>query len=104
MKDAFSIISSNFLRFAAVNGLGGIFVFIGILFIVFLNTFFCYLIMAYSPVNEKVTSIYPALMIIFVISIFIALPFMSIYGLSMDAILHAFILDEKMNEYLDRPA
>jgi len=52
MRDSFSIISSNFLRFSAVHGLGGIFVFIGILFITFLNTFFCYLIMSYSDVNN----------------------------------------------------
>jgi len=29
---------------------------------------------------------------------------MNIYGLSMDAILHAFILDEKINEEKGRPA
>lgn len=97
IRDAFSVISSNAIRFAAVSGIGAIFNFIGVLFIAVLTTGIGYLILMESDLATEVASPYAPCLFIFVIGVFIARPFMQIYGQSMDAILHAFLLDEKIN-------
>lgn len=98
IKDAFSVISSNFLRFTAVSGLGAIFNFIGVVFIAAITTLLSYILIKESDLAAEASSPYAPCLIIFIIAIFIARPFMHIYGQSMDAILHAFLLDEKINK------
>lgn len=86
------------LRFAALGGVGELFSIIGLLFITVLTTLIAYGIIINSEIQYELSSIYPSLLVVFVISLAIALPFLQVYSGSMSAILHAFLLDEHMNE------
>lgn len=56
-KDAIMVILKNPLRFAAVNGFGRVFIGLGKFFICIGSTTIGYIIMRYSSLNDKISSV-----------------------------------------------
>jgi len=83
----------NPARAAAVSGLGGIFVFVGELFVCAGTAIICYLTMTnYDDLN--VSEPVFLTLLCFLIGYGIGAAFMGVFGLSANTILHCFILDE----------
>lgn len=98
-KDACCIVLENCLRFAAVDGLGSIFVYFGIVFIGAVNAIIGYVILESTPMyKDNISSPNVSVFIMGVFGVCIGGVFMSIYGQSIDAILFSFILDETINK------
>jgi len=95
-KNAMSLLWDNAGRASIVQGMGGIFVFVGEGFVCLLTSFICYVILTTSD-NYKSYSPWLPLIVIFFISYTVGALFMSIYGMAMDAILQCFCQDEKDN-------
>jgi Na+-transporting NADH:ubiquinone oxidoreductase subunit NqrB len=75
------IIAENCLRFAAVDGIGNIFVYFGVVFIGALNGLIGYLILVYTPkYANNMSSPVASVIIIVVVGLSVGSVFMSIYG------------------------
>lgn len=79
-----------------INGLGGMFIFIGKMFMVMACTFIAYEILIYvDPFKSQLTSVVLPCFIVFIISYGISIIFMSVYGMGIDAIMMCFLYDEE---------
>jgi len=84
-------------RMALVNGIGGVFIWVGKLFITAATVLICYEILLHAmPYKETVSSPFLPCILILFISYAIAVNFMSVYGMAMDAILMCFLYDEEL--------
>ena len=87
-KDAFSLILSNLARFAILGPVGGTFKFIGVLIISGSGTAVCYLICTYyTNVTVNIYSPIAPTIASGIICSFIAILFMTVYGMGIDTIL-----------------
>ncbi len=94
-KDGFEIAWSNPIRFAVVNGVGEIIMFLGKLMIAAGTTFSFYLLITFnSSIQTNVLKPIYLLIVVFIISYAVGLLFMSVYSIAMDTILQCFIVDE----------
>lgn len=96
-RAAMGLLWDNAARASIVQGIGGMFIFIGNGFITLLTVFICYIILTTSE-SYKSYSPWLPLGIILVLSFTIAILFMSIYGLAVDAIFVCFCQDESDNK------
>lgn len=104
-EDGFFLALRNSTRFGIVHGIGAIFVFIGQLFITLLSTFIGYLILTkVGDFKENIYSTTVPLLFFVLVSLIIGHTFMSVYGVSADAIIHCFCMDEEIHEYGARHA
>lgn len=88
----------NKARVILVNGLGAAFIFVGKIFMISANVLICYLIYTkVNPYKTEMTSIWPPLIIILVLSWGISTVFLSVYSMSIDTVLLCFLYDEKIN-------
>lgn len=93
-KEAIRVLWNNAGRATIINGIGGIFIFIGEVLIAIGCTLICYLILTnVSPFNEY-SPLFPCILI-FIISYTIGVLFMSVYGNGVDAIFLCFCHDEE---------
>ena len=101
-KDGFEIVWSNGLRYAVVGGIGEIVIFLGKLLIAIATTGLFYVIITFIP-SIKANILEPLFLLlvnlflfqlVFVIAYLVALIFMSVYSVAMDALLACFIVDE----------
>eukprot|EP00825_Cyclidium_porcatum_P019462 TRINITY_DN220_c0_g1_i3.p1 TRINITY_DN220_c0_g1~~TRINITY_DN220_c0_g1_i3.p1 ORF type:complete len:664 (-),score=98.29 TRINITY_DN220_c0_g1_i3:141-2132(-) len=96
-KEAIRLVWSNAARVALVQGLGAVFIFLGKIFIVCATVLTSYLVLTrYSYYKENISNPILPCIIIGIISYVIAVIFMSVYGLAIDAILMCFLYDEEM--------
>lgn len=79
-KDAMSLIWRNAARFAVVASLGSIFIVVGKIFVCALTTFICYLILTETTYKDKIYSPFFTSGFIAILSYFVGLIFMSVYG------------------------
>lgn len=90
------IIWANPARMALVNGLGGMFIFIGKMFMVMAGSFIAYQVLQFvEPFKSQLTSVFLPCVIIFILSYAIAVIYMSVYGMAIDAIMMCFLYDEE---------
>jgi len=91
--------AANPARIAAVHGLGGIILFLGKVFIVACAAASSYGIMIYvDPWKSEVKTMYIPLLLVTVLSYFVASVFMQVYSSTMDTIIMCFIADEQMSK------
>jgi len=81
------------MRFAVVNGIGWVIMFIGKLLIASGTTGVVYAFITYTS-YAKILSTLLFLMLVFVYSYAISVVFMVVYELGMDSLLMCFIVDE----------
>lgn len=93
--NAFALILANAARFGWATSVGAILNYFGVLCISAINSFGAYLFLTNTTYFEVQSPIAPVV-VIGLISLFIANTFMSIFGFSSDAILQSFLLDESM--------
>jgi hypothetical protein len=98
-RHAFSLITSNPVRFGLVSMLGEIFIFVGKAFITILAALIGYVIITQSTqYSTKIYSpIFPTIAFV-IVGYAISELFMSVYGMAANTILHCFCLDEKLQE------
>lgn len=98
-KDAFFLLLKNPARASAVSGMGGIFIFLGELFVACGTTMIAYVLMNNcSPWKGTISYPYLILFFIIIIGYSVGNAFMNIFGVAISAILHCFILDEELNK------
>jgi hypothetical protein len=85
---------SNPVRYAIVEGVGEILMFLGKLIIAGLTTFLFYLLITFvQSIHANVQEPIYLLILVFIVAYAIACVFMAIYSLSMETILACFIID-----------
>jgi len=91
-KDGFELVWANPLRYAVVSGIGGIIMFLGKVAIAAASTAAMYAYLTYG--THTVMGKLLFLLLVFIYSYAVAVVFMIVYGLAMDALLACFIVDE----------
>lgn len=106
-RAAFFLILRNILRIAAVNMVGDFVLLMGKLFVTVFTTFICYLVLAYALSSHETTGIVGPLILVALLSFFIACMFTEIFGMAIETILCCYIADEEMfppeKRYADGP-
>lgn len=98
-KDAFLTVMSNPVRYALVEGLGGLFIEVGTWAIALTSTYIGYLVVTKRPeIMEKLVGTTFPCIVFFMCSYTIGAIFMNVYGVATEAILQCFLLDEKLNK------
>jgi len=98
-KDAVFLLMKNPARSGAVAGLGGIFVTIGELFVAAGTLVIGYLMINNAdPWKSSIKDPLILYIVILFLGYVVGSAFMSVFGLSAQAILHCFILDEELNK------
>lgn len=93
---AFCLIIRNCARFAIIEGIGFILMFLGKTFIILLSAWIGYIICTESYLKDSLTSpIFPTLGC-GIIGYLIGSIFLSVYSFSATAILHCYLLDEEI--------
>lgn len=97
--NGFLLVVRNALRFGFVHSLGGIFMFLGRLFIICCTVICCYVMLTYWPYfHDKISSIYFPCIIAGIIGYLVGAIFMSIFSFAADTILQCFFLDEELGD------
>lgn len=98
-QDAFHLLLRNAVRFGMVHGLANIFLFFGQLLVAITSTLLGYVIItnADSFTEELISPVTPTIFF-FLSSYMVAHIFLSVYGISADAIIHCFAMDEEIND------
>lgn len=94
------MILRNALRFAALGGLGGIFIMLGYLVVVAGNVALAYFNLQFTKyfVESTPSNVYLILVVVALISYCISKLFMLVLGMALDTIMHCFILDEEISK------
>lgn len=91
------LIVKNAFRFGAVASIGGIFMFLGRIFIICFSVACCYLMMTQWPeIKANTTSPYFPCIVAGIIGFLIGAIFMSVFSFACDTILQCFLLDEEL--------
>jgi len=89
---ALSLIMSNPALVSTLAGIGGVFRFLGKVFISLITVYICFYILdTYEPWKTTVNSVFLPLVVIFIISWIIGVIFMSVYGMAIDTVLICFL-------------
>ena len=97
MKDV--IVFGNIGRFSALAAVSGIFTFIGTIFITVGSCIIGYfLITNVNYFSENLNSCVLPVVVFLIIGLVLGLVTMSIFGISGDALMHSFLLDEELNK------
>jgi hypothetical protein len=98
-KNAFSMIVENSARFAALGALGDIFSVLGKIFITFFTTYVGFLIVTHvEHYKEKLQSPIAPTCVFALISYTVAGVFMSVFEMTCDTIIQAFLIDEHLHK------
>lgn len=96
--DAIALITSNPLRYAIVGAVGTILALVGKILIAGLTTFLFYIFITFvASVKENIQEPIYLLVLVFIIAFAIAMIFMSVFEVSVDALLGCFLIDERSN-------
>ncbi|CAG9332171.1 unnamed protein product [Blepharisma stoltei] len=99
-RHAFICILENAARFAALGSLGEVFSFLGKVLITAISSFIGYMIITQVDYYEEyIENPLPPTIIFIIVSYLVAGIFMSVYEMTCDTILQAFLIDEKLNPY-----
>ena len=97
--EGFALIVRNLGRFTALAAIGSIFTTIGTIFISVSSAIIGYfLITEVSYFSEKLNSCILPVVVFLIIGLVMGLVTMSIFGISGDALMHSFLLDEELNK------
>jgi len=93
------VVTSNFLRFGVLHGLGEVVMNFGVLLICMLGTYICFIIIqAFSPMKKEFHGTAVTLLIVALIHYAVAMLFSHIWEASSDTILHCFCIDEELEQ------
>lgn len=96
---AFMTVMNNPVRYALVEGLGGLFITIGTFAIALTSTYIGYqVVMHKQDIRDKLVGTSFPCLIFFLCAYTIGAIFMNVYGVATEAILQCFCLDEKLNK------
>lgn len=102
--NGFILVVKNAMRFGFVHSIGGIFMFIGRLFIICCTALGSYIMLTQWPYfAERVSSPYFPSIVAGIIGHLVGSVFMSVFTFSCDTILQCFFLDEELGEGKSRP-
>jgi solute carrier family 44 protein 1 (choline transporter-like protein)/choline transporter-like protein 2/4/5 len=96
-QESFFLMLRYAAQFGLVHGIGSLFASIGNIFITALATFFGYYIVMHDYSGQVYSWIVPCVVFLFV-SYIIAHVFMNVYGVSADAIVHCYCMDEEIHD------
>ena len=89
----------NRATFFVTEGLGGVFMFLGKVFISILNTLVCYLILkGWKSLDEKINSPIAPMITVYIISYVISSIFMTIYAITSISLLQCFLTDVELTK------
>lgn len=95
-RNAMRLLWANAGRVSLIAGIGGMFIFIGKLFISLGTVLVCYLIFTnMDPYMTEMTSTFWPLVFIFIISFTVGIIFLAVYSMAIDCILLCFLHDEE---------
>jgi solute carrier family 44 (choline transporter-like protein), member 2/4/5 len=95
---AFLLVLKNSGTFFVSEGLGGLFIFLGKVFISVVNTGICYLILInWKELNDKLNSPIPPLVAVFLISYVVASVFMALFSITANALTQCFLTDVELS-------
>lgn len=96
--NAFMLVLKNSGTFMVSEGIAGIFMFLGKVFISVANTALCYLILTnWGELNAKVNSPIGPMVAVFIISYVIASVFMALFSIASSAIVQCFLTDVELS-------
>ena len=96
--DAVALIVSNPLRYSIVGAVGTILALVGKLLIASLTTFLFYIFITFvASVKESIQEPIYLLILVFITSFAVALIFMAVFEIAIDALLGCFLIDERSN-------
>jgi choline transporter-like protein 2/4/5 len=96
--NAFLLVLKNSGTFFVSEGIAGIFIFLGKVFISIANTGLCYLILLnWKELNDKLNSPIGPLICVFLISYVIASVFMTLFSISSNALVQCFLTDVEIS-------
>ena len=97
--EGFGLIIRNLGRFSALTMIGGLFTTIGTIFISVASTIIGYFVITKVPqFSDELNSCILPVVVFFIIGLTIGMTTMSIFGISGDALMHSFLLDEELNK------
>jgi len=97
--EGFALIVRNLGRFTALAAIGSLFTTIGTIFISVSSGIIGYFLITEVPYfNEKLNSCILPVVVFLIIGLVMGLVTMSIFGISGDALMHSFLLDEELNK------
>lgn len=98
-KNSFSLLIENAGRFAALGAIGDIFAVFGKIFITFFTTYLGFLIITHiDEYKEKIQSPIPPTCVFALVAYTVSGLFMSVFEMSCDTIIQAFLIDEKIHQ------
>jgi hypothetical protein len=96
--NAFLLVLKNSGTFVVSEGIAGVFIFLGKVFIAVANTGICYLILTqWHELSDKINSPIPPLVAVFFISYIIASVFMSLFSIASTALVQCFLTDVEIS-------
>jgi len=93
-RKAFFLILRNILRVAAVSMVGDFILFLGKILIPIGTTFGAYLVLCYT-MSDKLHGLFSPCIFVFILSYFVGLMFVEVFGMGISTILQCFIADEE---------
>ena len=97
--EGFALIVRNLGRFSTLAMIGSLFTTIGTIFISVCSAVIGYFVITEAPVfADKLNSCVLPVVVFLIIGFIMGLVTMSIFGISGDALMHAFLLDEELNK------
>ena len=102
-KDGFELAWSNAVRFAVVGGVGTVIMFIGKIMIAAGSAVCFFLLITYTSARDSYLQPFYQVLLLFIIAYSIGVLFMSVYSVTMDALLQCFLVDEVNSKGRGRP-
>ena len=97
--EGFALVVRNLGRFSALAAIGSLFTTIGTIFISVSSAIIGYFLITEVPYfSEKLNSCILPVVVFLIIGLVMGLVTMSIFGISGDALMHSFLLDEELNK------
>ena len=97
--EGFALIVRNLGRFSTLAMIGSLFTTIGTIFISVCTAIIGYFLITRVPYfSEELNSCVLPVVVFFLIGLIMGLVTMSIFGISGDALMHSFLLDEELNK------
>ena len=95
---AFLLVLKNSGTFFVSEGLGGLFIFLGKVFISVFNTGVCYVVLLnWSEINDKLNSPIPPMATTFIISFVVASVFMGLFSITANSLIQCFLTDVELS-------
>lgn len=96
--NAFMLVLKNSGTFFVSEGLGGLFIFLGKVFISVVNTGILYVVLLnWKQLNDKINSPIPPMVAVFLISYIISSVFMALFSITANALVQCFLTDVELS-------